>query len=72
VSEFSEAARVLNALPQTIKKARTALQLSQIQVADICGVAHSTISRSENGGGLAVATAVMMLAWLDTVEVELT
>ena len=64
---YAEIARVVELLPTLVREKRRRDGLSLRSAADRIGVAASTVTRFENGSGIAWETVPVLLRWVGEV-----
>jgi len=65
LTSYTDIARQLERLPDLVRDARRARQLSLRVAAEQAGLSFTTLSRVENGGDCSLANAMLILLWLD-------
>lgn len=62
---YAELAQVIDRLPMLVREARRARGVSIRAAGRQMGLSFSTVSRFENGEGVTLNNAVLVLRWLD-------
>lgn len=62
--EWSESLRVLEALPETVRRARLDRGMGYREAGASIGIASSAVHKIENGGDVRLSTVIRVMRWL--------